>query len=79
MTSEVGLLVVPWVMVEKPTGSGDALTAGAGGGGATPVPVSMTDWGLPGALSMIESVACCEPTPVLVGWKVMLTEQNLLG
>jgi len=54
----IGLLVVPCVVVGKLTGSGVTVTAGAGGGGATPAPVSVTDCGLPGALSVIESVAC---------------------
>src|SRR5271167_1555028 len=73
------LLVVPWVVVGKLTGSGVTVTAGAGGGGATPAPVSVTGWGLPGALSVIESVACCEPVPEADGVKVMLMEQNLVG
>ena len=73
----IGELVAPWVMVGKLTGFGVTVTAGAGGGGATPVPLSCTDWGLSGALSEIERVACKEP--VLVGAKVMLMEQKLVG
>src|SRR5271155_3420742 len=70
-------LVVPCVMVAKVAGFGVALTAGAGGGGATPVPLSCTDCGLPGALSVMFSVAVC--VPAADGVKVMLMEQNLLG
>ena len=53
------------------------VTAGAGGGGATPVPASETEWGLPGASSVIEREACLEPG--VAGWKVTLTEQNVFG
>jgi len=39
----MGPLVAPWVMVGKLTGFGAMVTAGAGGGGATAVPVSETE------------------------------------
>ena len=61
----------------KLTGSGVTVTTGAGGGGAVPAPVSATVCGLPGALSVMESVACCDP--VAVGANVMRIEQNLVG
>jgi hypothetical protein len=66
-------------MVGKLTGSGVTVKAGAGGGGATAAPLSVTDCGLPGALSVIESVACCEPVPEADGVNVMLMEQNFVG
>ena len=77
--TEIALLVVPCTVVGKLTGFGVTVTAGAGGGGATPAPVSVTDCGLPGALSVIESVACCEPVAEAAGVKVMLMEQNFVG
>ena len=64
-------------MVGKLTGSGSTVTTGAGGGGAFPVPLNITICGVPGALSMMESVACCDP--VDVGANVMFIEQNLAG
>jgi hypothetical protein len=45
------------VMALKVTGFGAMVTAGAGGGGATPVPLSCTDCGLPGALGEIWNVS----------------------
>jgi hypothetical protein len=75
----MGLLVVPCVMVGKLRGSGLAVTAGEGGGGTTPAPLSIMDCGLPGALSVIIRVACCEPVPEALGAKVTLMEQNLFG
>lgn len=75
----MGLLVVPWAIVGKFTGFGATVTAGAGGGGATPVPLSATDCGLSGALSVMTTVACCAPVPVDVGAKATLMEQNFVG
>ena len=72
----MGELVVPCVMMGKLTGFGDTVTAEAGGGGATPLPLSCTDCGLSGALSAIESVTCSGP--VAVGANVMLMEQNFV-
>src|SRR5690348_12674883 len=76
-TMVIGLLVVPCMIVGKFSGFGEIVTAGAGGGGATPAPVSCTDCGLLGALSVTMRAACCEP--VAVGANTMLTVQKLLG
>lgn len=73
----IGLLVVPWVVVGKETLPGINVTAGCGGGGATPVPLSCTACGLPGALSVANKVACCKP--LAVGVKMTETVQDLLG
>jgi hypothetical protein len=57
MATFMALPVVPCVMALKVTGFGAMVTAGAGGGGATPVPLSCTDCGLPGALGEIWNVS----------------------
>lgn len=56
---------------------GAKVIAGAGGGGAVPVPVGGTDCGLPVALSMMERLAAREPAAE--GMKTMEMKQECVG
>ncbi len=72
-----GALEVPCVMVANAAGLGEMVATGAGGGGATPVPVYCTVCGPSGAVSVMLIEALCGPAPV--GVNVTLMVQNLVG
>ena len=73
-----GALVSPCVVApEKFRVPGTRVTSGAGDGGGRAVPVNITLWGLPGALSAISSVALL--VPVVAGAKLTKTWQEVPG
>jgi len=59
-------LVVPWLIVGKESDPGTIVTAGLGGAGVAPMPLSCTTCGQPGALSAVISTACLNP---VVRWR----------
>lgn len=72
-----GKLVDPGDGAEKFNVPGVNVMAGAGGGAPSPVPVSGTDCGLPGALSV--TVNCPRREPDAVGVKVTVIRQDVVG
>ena len=74
-----GKLVDPGEREEKFNVPGVNVIAGAGGGAPRPVPVSATDCGLPGALSVTVNCARREPDAVSVKFTVMRHEFVVLS
>ena len=72
--STCGALEVPWVVEGNESEEGERVTAGAA---ATPVPLRARVCGLPAALSTTARSAV--DVPVVVGEKLILTEQLALG
>jgi hypothetical protein len=72
-----GKLVDPGDRAEKFNVPGVNVIAGAGGGAPSPVPVSGTDCGLLGALSV--TVNCPRREPDAVGVKATVMRQEVVG
>lgn len=71
-----GKLVDPGDTAEKFNVPGVKVIAGAGGGAPSPAPLSATDCGLPGALSV--TVSCARREPEAVGVKVTVMRQEVV-